>query len=114
MHQIQVEIVSLKIFEGSIDGRFDIVRVMAIVPELGRDEDLFSRDAAFLDASGYSGFSAVSIAEVSTLEEVSDTSDEHPGGVDMPIAGLERFGDGSFLGIGILPCSKSDRGCIPC
>jgi len=54
----------LQIFEGSINGRLDIVGVVAIVPELGRDEYFMARHAAFLDTAGDSGLRAITVLNV--------------------------------------------------
>lgn len=50
VHQVQVEIVCVEIFQRCVAGLLDIFRVMAVIPELGGDEDLASRNAALLNA----------------------------------------------------------------
>ena len=52
MHEIKVKVIGLEIFQRGVDGGFDVVRMMAVVPKLGSDEDLIARDAAVLDAPG--------------------------------------------------------------
>jgi hypothetical protein len=46
VHQIQIDIVGAEVLEGGIEGCFDVLRVMGVVPKLGRKEDLVARNAA--------------------------------------------------------------------
>lgn len=50
VHQVEVEIVRLQIPERGIDGGLDVVRVVAVIPQLGGNEDLVTRNPAVLDA----------------------------------------------------------------
>ena len=52
MHEIQVEVIGLEVSQRGVDGGLDVVRMMAVVPKLGRNENLIARDAAILDAPG--------------------------------------------------------------
>jgi len=80
MHQVQVNIVGTEVFEGSIQGLFYIVRVMRVVPELGREEDLVAGDAGLLNCITYGRFSAVDARCV-----------------DVAVTGLKSMGDGSAM-----------------
>jgi len=68
VHEVQVEVVGLQIFEGGINGRLDIVGVVAIVPELGRNEYFMARHAAVLDTAGYCGLRAIAVMNVNLVD----------------------------------------------
>ena len=68
--------------------------MVAIVPQLSRDEDLRARDTRFFDGSTDGGLGAV------------DTSC-----VNVSIACFQGFGDGVFLGASILPGSEANGRC---
>ena len=39
MHQVEVDVVNVEVFEGGIKSWGHVVGVMCIIPELGSDED---------------------------------------------------------------------------
>ena len=59
MHEVEVEVVGLEVFQRGIASLFDVFWMMGVVPELGSDEDVFSSDTTPLDACGASGLSTV-------------------------------------------------------
>lgn len=90
MHQVKINIVHAKLIEGIIERRLDRSRVVLVVPELGGDEDLVSRDAGFANAGAHGGLGAVDV-----------------GGVDVSVASFERGGYGVFLGVFVLPGAEA-------
>ena len=68
--------------------------MVRVVPQLSRDEDLGARDATFPNGCADSGLRAV------------DAS-----GVDVAVACFQGFGDGVFLGPGVLPGTKANGRC---
>lgn len=80
MHQVQVNVVGTEVLEGSLQSRLYIVRVMRVVPELGREEDLVARDTGLLNCITYRRFSAVDACRV-----------------DVAVTGLKSMGDGSAI-----------------
>ena len=94
VHEVEVEVVRAQVFEGGVDGRFDVVRVVRVVPELGRDEDFGAGDAAFLDGCADGGFGPVDASCVY-----------------VAVACFQGFCHGCFLSACILPCSKANGRC---
>lgn len=68
VHEVQVKVVGLQIFERGINGRLDIVGVVAIVPELGRDKYFMARHTAVLDTAGYCGLRTIAVMNVNAVE----------------------------------------------
>jgi len=60
MHEEEVEVVDAKVLQRRIESWLDIVGVMGVVPQLGSDEDLISRNAALLDSLADIWFGSVS------------------------------------------------------
>lgn len=52
MHEVEVKVVGVEVFQRGITGLLDVVGVMGVVPQLGGEEDVFSRDTTLLDACG--------------------------------------------------------------
>lgn len=50
VHEIEVKVVSFKIFQRQIAGLFNILRMVIVVPQLSDEEDVFSRHTTLLDA----------------------------------------------------------------
>lgn len=50
MHQVQIDVVRLQVFEGGVEGLFDVICVVAVVPEFGCEEDLVAGNAGLLDS----------------------------------------------------------------
>lgn len=69
----------------------DVVRVVAVVPELGHEEDLGAGNAGFLDGVADGGLGAVDA-----------------GGVDVAVAGFEGGEDGGLLGVLVLPGAEAE------
>ena len=65
VHEVEVKVVGVEVFEGGIEGGGDVVGVVGVVPEFGGDEDLGAGDAALLDGFAYSGLGAVAMRVVS-------------------------------------------------
>jgi hypothetical protein len=61
MHQIEIEVVGVEVFQRGVACLFHIVGVVAVVPELGGDEDFASRNAALLDALCAGRLSAIAV-----------------------------------------------------
>jgi hypothetical protein len=59
MHEVEVEIVGVEVFQRRITGFLDVVGVVRVVPQLGSDENVLSRDTTLLDARGAGGLCAV-------------------------------------------------------
>jgi hypothetical protein len=51
VYQIQIYIIHSEIVERILQGWCNVVWVVTVVPELGRDEEIFARDATLLDSS---------------------------------------------------------------
>ena len=71
MHEIQIYIVGVEVFQAGIACCFDDIGPVRVVPELGDEEDFFARYAGLLDAFGDAGFGAVafrsSVIQSSTM-----------------------------------------------
>lgn len=91
MHEVEVYVVCAQVFERRIKGRLHIVRVMRVVPQLSRDEDLRTRDTTLLDG-GTDG----------RLGPVDASC------VDVSVSCFQGFSDGVFLSCSILPSSKAN------
>ena len=78
MHQVEVEIVGLQLLQGLLQGRLDVFRRMAVVPEFGRDPQLFAADNSFCAGSihGPADFRLVAVDERA---------------INMPVTAFERF-----------------------
>ena len=59
MHQIQIHIVCVEVRQAGVACCLDGIRAVRIVPELGDEEDVFTRNAGLLDAFGDAGFGTV-------------------------------------------------------
>lgn len=59
MHEVKVEIVGIEVFQRSVTGFLYIFWMMRVVPQFCGNEDFFSRDTTFLDASGARGLCAI-------------------------------------------------------
>jgi hypothetical protein len=77
---VQIEIVSPKVLQGGIEGLLDIVGVVRVVPELGRDEQLLARNARLLDG--------ITDSSLGTVDSCS---------VDMSVASLDSRGYSSTI-----------------
>ena len=91
MHQIEVQVVSTEVLERSVNRRLDIFGIVAVVPQLGGNEDFGAGNAALLDGFTYSWFGPV------------DTRS-----IDVTVSSLESIQNGIFLRVGVLPSAKSD------
>lgn len=49
MHQIEVNVIGLEVFEGGIQSLFDVFGIMFVIPKFGGEEDLVARNARLLD-----------------------------------------------------------------
>ena len=58
VHEVEVEVVCAEVFEGGVDGGFDVGGVVAVIPELGGDEDFGAGDSRLFDGLAYGGLSA--------------------------------------------------------
>ena len=59
MHQVQINIVHLQILQGLVQSWLNISGFVLVVPELGGDEQLGSRDPALLDRGADHGLRAI-------------------------------------------------------
>lgn len=59
VHQIEIEIIQLKILKGNLKCLFNVFRAMTVVPKLGSNKEFFTRNFAILD--GLSNFLFVAI-----------------------------------------------------
>ena len=60
VHEVEVHVVGAEVGEGGVQSGFDVVGVVAVVPELGGDEELVAWDARFADCIANGGFGAIS------------------------------------------------------
>lgn len=63
MNEVEIDIVGPKVLQRRIQSAFNVVRVVRVVPELGRKEDLLTRNARFLDGIANSWFGPVAVVE---------------------------------------------------
>jgi hypothetical protein len=84
VHEVEIEIVGSEVLERGVEGGFHVVRVVRVVPEFGRDEEVGAGDAGFLDGGADCGFGAVDACCV-----------------DVAVAGFEGYGDGSVSCVSI-------------
>ena len=59
MHQVEIQVVDPKVFQRSIECLRDIVRMMAVVPELSGNEYLIAWNTRILEGFSNSGLRAV-------------------------------------------------------
>ena len=90
MHQIEVDVVGAQILEGCIESTLDVIRVVLVVPQLGHQEDLFTRNTRLLDGRANSRLSAINTS-----------------GVNVPVTSLKSSQNCWFLGILVLPSSEA-------
>jgi hypothetical protein len=61
MHQVEVDVIHLKIFQWNIKSRLNIFRLLTVVPDLSDDKQLGTRNAVLLDCGANSRLSAITI-----------------------------------------------------
>lgn len=59
MHQEQINVSHIQVVEGVLERLRDIVRVVFVVPQLGRDKELLAGDSALFDGISDSLFGSV-------------------------------------------------------
>lgn len=92
MNEEEIQVIRSEILERLVQGALNILWVMLRIPELARDEDLGTRDAALLDS--------LSHCRLVTVDSC---------GIYVPIAGLEGGLDGlDNLIVRCLPCAKAN------
>ena len=109
MHQEKVDIFKIQVVERILKGLGDVIGVVLVIPELGRDEKLITGHTTFLDGFSYSLFGSVAIdcqhwipfAKLSTMNS-------HSGSVNVTISSSNGFSHGIFLCLGILPGAKAN------
>lgn len=74
MNQVQVYVVETKISQGLLASKFDMLRAMVSVPELGYDEKIFSSDDALVKSSAdtLSHLDLVSVVTCAIEQSVSN------------------------------------------
>jgi hypothetical protein len=107
-YQVEVKVVCAKVLERCVERLLDVIGVMAVVPELGCDEELLARYTRLLDGVANGRFCAVDARSV-----------------DVAVAGFQCHGDSSvlmlplivflktrcnirFLSIFVLPCTEAN------
>lgn len=59
VHQVEVDVVHAEVLEGLVQGAFDVLGRVLVVPKLGGDEELGAVDAGFLDGGPDHGLGPV-------------------------------------------------------
>lgn len=67
MDQVEIEIVGTEVFQGGVEGFFNVVWVLRVVPQFGGDEELAALDAGFLYGGSDGGFGAVAVVFVTVV-----------------------------------------------
>ena len=70
VHEVEVNVVGAQVGERGIKGSFDVVRMVTVVPEFGRDEELGAWNAGFADGGASGAFGAISLCCVRCLRLV--------------------------------------------
>jgi hypothetical protein len=93
VNQVQIQIVQLQPLQRLIDGLLCSIETGVLHPELGRNEELITRNAAILEALSYCAFVHIRCCRV-----------------NLSIAGLDRIDDAAlaFLWIGNLKDAKTE------
>ena len=92
MHKVQVNVVGVKILEGSIECFLYIIRVVRVVPKLGDQENIAAWNSGLLDRRTHSRLGSV------------DTRS-----IDVSVSSIESVGDSLLLSVLVLPGSETDR-----
>lgn len=102
MHQVEVDISSIKIPQRFIECRLHIVRVVRVAPELGSHEDLVAQDASTGDASRNGRLGAVAEEFISSEAKSISGKCLLVRRINVPIAQTQRRVYGVLLLIGVL------------
>jgi hypothetical protein len=74
VHEVEVDVVEAELLQALRDGRIRLVAVVAVVPQLGRHEQLVTRDAALRDGRTDPGLAAVDRGGVDVAVPISSAS----------------------------------------
>jgi len=107
--EVEVDVLGVEELEGGVDGLLDIVGMVLVIPQLGDQEDLLTRDARAFDALRAGSLSAVAAIDQRNEDKLfSSTGNIHMGSVDVTVASLQRLVDSICLRAGVLPGAEPE------